>query len=259
MYDIHYVAYEAPGENYARVYRPKGSGDWVFVMFHETMHVVLENEIAEADPGAMILFRPRQEQDFSALRDFSISFFHFSADPAEIEAYGFPIGRVFMPEDPARVKQYFEQLNIEFYTKEVQYRQQLDSLLRSLFVMLSRESYEKSPAVTERLKLYRMFLEARFTMLSNCEKEWASTNMPGMVSKSRSQFYKYYVEFFGISPMADLNRARIEKAKILLTNHDRSVTDVASLVGYASIHHFSRTFKEHTGMSPLQYVKRVNM
>ena len=164
-----------------------------------------------------------------------------------------------MPEDPARVKQYFEQLNIEFYTKEMQYRQQLDSLLRSLFVMLSRESYEKSPAITERLKLYRMFLEARFTMLSNCEKEWASTNMPDMVSKSRSQFYKYYVEFFGISPMADLNRARIEKAKILLTNHDRSVTDVASLVGYASIHHFSRTFKEHTGMSPLQYVKRVNM
>ena len=81
--------------------------------------------------------------------------------------------------------------------------------------------------------------------------------MSQMVDLSRSQFYKYYIDFFGISPMADLQQARIEKAKNLLTNRELQVTEVAERCGYASIHHFSRTFKEHTGLSPLQYVKQV--
>ena len=78
-----------------------------------------------------------------------------------------------------------------------------------------------------------------------------------MVSLSRSQFYKYYVDYFGISPIQDLNNARIEKARNLLTNRNFQVTDVARLCGYASIHHFSRTFKEHTGLSPLAYLKSI--
>ena len=254
---VNYVGLEATGEKYTRVYRPEGSGDYLFVMFHEEMHVLLENEIAEAAPGAMILYRPGVTQDYSALRDFSISFVHFSASREDFLGVEFPIGEVFYPENPEIVRQYFEQLNKEYYTRDVMFEAEMDSLLRNLFVLLSREFHAKKETDEEKASLYRLFCQARFTMLSNCEKEWASTNMPEMVSKSRSQFYKYYNEFFGISPMADLNRARIEKAKVLLTNKDVSVTEVSSLVGYASIHHFSRTFKEHTGMSPLQYVKWV--
>ena len=92
-------------------------------------------------------------------------------------------------------------------------------------------------------------------MLANCEREWASTNMCEMVSLSRSQFYKYYSDFFGVSPMADLQKARIEKAKILLSDHALSVTEVARRCGYRSIQHFSRTFREHCGISPLNYQK----
>ena len=75
-----------------------------------------------------------------------------------------------------------------------------------------------------------------------------------MVSLSRSQFYKYYTDFFGVSPMQDLTAVRIEKAKQLLTNKNLQVTEVAYRCGYNSIHHFSRTFKEHCGMSPVAYV-----
>ena len=257
MLKVRYVGYEVVGENYARIFRPNGSGDYVLVYFHETMHVLLENEIAVAEPDTMILYKPGVEQDFSALRDFSATYVHFTADPEEVARLGVPEMKVLCPENADIVRQFLEQLNREYYTRDIGFEDQMDSLLRNLFVYLSRELHENSPELADRASLYRLFCEARFTMLSNCEKEWASTNMPEMVSKSRSQFYKYYNEFFGISPMADLNRARIVKAKILLTNKDVSVTEVASLVGYASIHHFSRTFKEHTGLSPLQYVKRI--
>ena len=133
----------------------------------------------------------------------------------------------------------------------------MDALTRQILITIAREQdAEKIQEENER-KLYNLFCQARYTILSNCEKEWASTNMSQMVSLSRSQFYKYYNDFFGVSPMADLQEARIEKAKFLLTNDRLQVTEVAKRCGYASIHHFSRTFKEHCGMSPLAYVKDV--
>ena len=126
-----------------------------------------------------------------------------------------------------------------------------------MFVLMSRNADLREKESIGDPALYKLFKEARYTMLTNCEREWASTNMPGMVSLSRSQFYKYYHDFFGLSPMQDVNLARIEKAKVLLTNENYKVTEVAQMVGYSSIHHFSRTFREHVGMSPLAYVKAV--
>ena len=152
-----------------------------------------------------------------------------------------PVGEIFYPKDPELVRAFIEQIFRE-YARHIG--------IGGIADLREKESVG-DPA------LYKLFKEARYTMLTNCEREWASTNMPGMVSLSRSQFYKYYHDFFGLSPMQDVNLARIEKAKVLLTNENYKVTEVAQMVGYSSIHHFSRTFREHTGMSPLAYVKAV--
>ncbi len=45
---------------------------------------------------------------------------------------------------------------------------------------------------------------------------------------------------------------RIEKAKKLLQQDGRSVTDVANSLGYSSISHFSTAFKRITGMKPCE-------
>jgi AraC-like DNA-binding protein len=45
---------------------------------------------------------------------------------------------------------------------------------------------------------------------------------------------------------------RIAKAKELLQQQGRSVTDVADMLGYSSISHFSTTFKRVTGMKPCE-------
>jgi len=45
---------------------------------------------------------------------------------------------------------------------------------------------------------------------------------------------------------------RIAKAKELLNQQGRSVTDVANILGYSSISHFSTAFKRVTGMKPCE-------
>ena len=62
--------------------------------------------------------------------------------------------------------------------------------------------------------------------------------------------FKY---LWGISPMRYVNYLRIEQAKELLASTDKSITEIASSVGFASIHYFSRFFKEKEGVTPNNY------
>lgn len=49
---------------------------------------------------------------------------------------------------------------------------------------------------------------------------------------------------------------RFEKAKILLAEGGRSVTEISALLGYSSVYAFSKAFKDETGVSPKKYVSR---
>ena len=55
---------------------------------------------------------------------------------------------------------------------------------------------------------------------------------------------------FGITPLQLVHAVRIEKAKERIVSTDRELKEIAFEVGFKSIHHFSRTFKKETGMSP---------
>ena len=257
MISVNYVGCNAVEDNYTQVLRPNGSGDCLFICFLTPMHICLPDQIEVARPGACILYTPGIVQEYSAIRDFRISFVHFSVPKAELEKFDLPLNEVFYPEDIEEIGRLLYDLQTEYFTQNVYCEEAMDALARQILITIAREQdAEKIQEENER-KLYNLFCQARYTILSNCEKEWASTNMSQMVSLSRSQFYKYYNDFFGVSPMADLQEARIEKAKFLLTNDRLQVTEVAKRCGYASIHHFSRTFKEHCGMSPLAYVKEI--
>ncbi|MCR4694333.1 MAG: response regulator [Pseudobutyrivibrio sp.] len=50
-----------------------------------------------------------------------------------------------------------------------------------------------------------------------------------------------------------INLIRLEKAKVLLGDGTRKVQDVAEMVGFMDVAHFSRSFKTYTGISPKEY------
>jgi AraC-like DNA-binding protein len=52
-----------------------------------------------------------------------------------------------------------------------------------------------------------------------------------------------------------INRVRIEESKNILRKSAVSISELATMVGYSYSNHFSRVFKQHTGMTPSGYVK----
>ena len=61
----------------------------------------------------------------------------------------------------------------------------------------------------------------------------------------------------GTGVMHYFNQMKIEKAKIFIREEQYNFTQIAALLGYDSIHYFSRQFKHYTGMSPSEYAKSV--
>jgi AraC-like DNA-binding protein len=64
----------------------------------------------------------------------------------------------------------------------------------------------------------------------------------GILQEKRNCSYKQY-----------LNAIRLEEAKRLLLETDRTITEIAYKVGYRSVTHFNRIFKESMGESPSSF------
>ena len=69
---------------------------------------------------------------------------------------------------------------------------------------------------------------------------------------SEPAFYRAWRHEFGLTPLAYLTRLRVDRARQLLGDPGRSVTDVAASVGFGSVSHFIRVYREHVGHTPKQ-------
>ncbi len=70
---------------------------------------------------------------------------------------------------------------------------------------------------------------------------------------SKSYLKNLFKKNTGFSIMDYYTNLKISRAKILIQEGKLSFSDIAELLGYSSIHYFSRVFKKKTGLSPTEY------
>lgn len=67
---------------------------------------------------------------------------------------------------------------------------------------------------------------------------------------SRSAFAEHFAESFDRSPMSFVNHVRMQRAAQMLAIENMSIDEIARAVGFSSRSHFSRAFKDHSGLPP---------
>jgi AraC-like DNA-binding protein len=87
-------------------------------------------------------------------------------------------------------------------------------------------------------------------------KAWTAASLARASGASRSVLYERFTERLGESPAAYLTRWRMSLAQRALARKGRSLSEVASEVGYESEAAFSRAFKRVVGSSPSAFRDR---
>lgn len=73
----------------------------------------------------------------------------------------------------------------------------------------------------------------------------------------KTQICKIFRESMGMSPMDYYSDLKINHAKKLIREKNHSVSEIADMLGYSTIHTFSRAFKKSVGLSPTAYAKSI--
>jgi AraC-like DNA-binding protein len=104
---------------------------------------------------------------------------------------------------------------------------------------------------SEREKIY----EARTYIEDNLTQLFTIRELSRKVAMNECYLKKGFKTLVGKTIHEYQQFLRIEKAKHLLQEEGRSVTDVADTLGYSSISHFSTAFKKATGMKPCELLR----
>jgi transcriptional regulator GlxA family with amidase domain len=70
------------------------------------------------------------------------------------------------------------------------------------------------------------------------------------VNLNHNQLVQGFKEVSGLSPFEYLRTIRLEKARDLISSHECNVTEAAFTVGYSSLSHFIKSFRDEFGINP---------
>jgi len=124
---------------------------------------------------------------------------------------------------------------------------------RALVGLLRVEMNRGAPGRSKQAVALRELVEA---VTAKPQGTWDRHTMAARLNVSVSQLKRIFHEELGIGPRELVIRQRINRATALLINGDQKIANIASELGYESLHSFTRLFTQHVGMSPGKYRTR---
>ena len=107
-----------------------------------------------------------------------------------------------------------------------------------------------SPKKTHRLSRLIELLE------KNPTRPWNIVEMCRITSLSRAVLFQEFRKVFQTTPMDYLLSIRLRQACLMLTQSSKSIGEVALACGFSDSSHFILRFRQHTGVTPLEFRRR---
>ncbi|EPC8419431.1 AraC family transcriptional regulator [Bacillus wiedmannii] len=108
-----------------------------------------------------------------------------------------------------------------------------------------------------REELYRRISIAHDYIRSYYDKAIKLNDIAQIACLSPNHLLRTYSQIYGKTPHQHISEFRILKAKKLLTQLDFNMTDITFELGLQNPVSFSKMFKQHVGVSPIEFRKKV--
>jgi len=228
--------------------RPTGTGDYLFMIFHDSVQLELAAGTRVLPAGTMMLWYPKAPQIYGNLTQRWVhSWIHCSGTKvtkALRDARVRPNHPLRLP-DPPRVEKHLFNLHEE-----------LSGVLKpdpviicNTLVNLIREAGQsryrtRRPPITEGLARAREILDSRY------DEPLDLATLAAGAGLSASHFCVEFRRCFGIPPIAYLIERRMRVAAMLLSGTTDRIGEIGKRVGYPDPYYFSKHFKSIHGVSP---------
>ncbi len=136
----------------------------------------------------------------------------------------------------------------------------LDAQMKLLLLQILRhpkqEDTSKKPSPASE-RAHRLILDKAMQIVSaRIYGKLSVSNLAASVNVSTSQLTSLFKDYLGTTPAKYITHIRLEESKNLLNEKKLSIGEIAELLGYASIQHYSRQFHDWFGCSPSVYVQK---
>lgn len=220
--------------------------------------VNVSSGIRRIEPYECVLYPPRSPRNLSPQDEessFRNNWVFFRGEGARemLENYGVTPGRIYHPGALHSVSECFRMLFSEYIRPDGRDRELSTLIMRQIFIYLSRSNQVRADVPSADSSYEDQLAQMRFDIYQDVARPWSIEEMARQLGVSTTWFDKLYRAQYGVSPKQDVLRARIERAKGLLTFTEGSLREVAQLTGFQNEYYFSRAFRRRTGMAPGEY------
>lgn len=246
--------------------RPSGfteSQEYLVLRFRTPMRVLTARGIERCKAGTCLVYEPTHPQwyegDGVGWRD---DWCHLGGRHVKVllEQAGLPVNTLFRPLNVNSLALLIEEIRTELQRHETFWQESVALTVARMILLLGRglkdaEEHEAGVDIAQRKRLGRV----REQVHDRLAQRWTVAQMAKLARLGENRFAVLYRESFGVSPMEDLIRARLNHAQRLLTIRHVTVSEAAKRSGFGSIHYFSRLFRSRVGCAPSEYVRSTRV
>jgi len=247
------------------------------------IRVKIENQTYHGIPGDIFLFKPRQHHSIDLLNNKPLRQPHihfdliYKTDSPMIKTSFNPIRAMTdqesslfreditaqMPnplpnhirvQKPIVLEKLIFNIIHEHENKHPYYETTAKGLFLQLWAQLMREHHWSSNAalMTNWIQLDRV----KTYLSHNSDKEVTLDELSKVANLSKYYFCRLFKTAFGVGPIQYHLMIRLENAKRMIQFTDIPIKEIASQLGFQSIHSFSRSFRIMEGVPPSYYRNR---
>jgi len=228
--------------------RPAGTGDWLFMLFHDPVSVRVSGKIATVQPGTLMMWPCGAGHWYgNAESSWDHSWIHFCGKWAGRRTQECSLNQeaCLMLRSPS----VFTDCLWNLYAELAGHRHPDPVILKNLFYNglrgLMRDTDENSSFfIPEPVRQVKQYLD------QHTQEKVTLHRLAAMAGISVPHLSAEFKRCYADSPINYLIRQRLQQARYLLLNRGLSISEIAMKVGYEDIFHFSKLFKKHFGKSP---------
>ena len=251
MFSIHRMGCACRHDQSFVLDRPRGYDGYLMLFVKTKAEFVIGGETHRVEPNTFIIYDRFTPQYYKACEgDYINDWLQFDSSEHLASGIGVRFDEPVFIGESVDVSMYFKLIADCYYRTDN--LRTAGYLIKALLTEVFSGSVDTNDSD---IAHYRELLDLRRRIYSAPQEDWTVERMAASMNVSEPYLHLLYKKAFGVTCNRDVINSRIEQAQHYLSYSEMTIEEIAFACGYRSTIHFSRQFKQVSGVTPSDWRK----